>query len=249
MQTTTTHNKSRLLILGRVGGGGVTARRLICLHSSVSCIGILSLSDCNESVAWSATGSALSPSDFASLTGGWDAWDPTPGGGPWTRELRGELLLCGGAAGSSDPFGRVPLPAAPRPAVKPSPFGIVSGLTGPERTDRGAERQHVSADKIQRRGARRGELHVGNPVSFFPFWNKSFAEKKKKAWHVSLLCLSSQRSNCSIKYRWQLLFAVGGEAFSRRIKLNHNEWRETPSHNGKQIAESEGKQPTSARRE
>lgn len=151
--TTTTHNKTRLLILGRVGGGGVTARRFICLHSSVSCIGILSLSDCNESVAWTATASALSPSDFASLTGGWDVWDPTPGGGPGARELRGELLLCGAAAGSRDPFGRVPPPAAPRPAVNPSPFGIVSGLTGPERRDRGAGRQHISADKVLRHGA------------------------------------------------------------------------------------------------
>lgn len=87
-------------------------------------------------------------------------------------------------------------------------------------------------------------------VSFFP-WVPIFSEEREKIkpWHVSLFSLSLRHSNCSIKYRWQLLFAVGGEAFSRQIKLNHNEWREMPLHNGKQIAASEGKQPTSARQE
>lgn len=67
-----------------------------------------------------------------------DGWDATPGEGPWAWELRGELLLCGGAARSRVPFRWFPPPAAPRPSVNPSPFGIASGLTGPGRTDGGA---------------------------------------------------------------------------------------------------------------
>lgn len=126
-QKTTTHNKTRLSI-GGVIEREFTPHKFICLHSSVSCIGILSLSDCNESAVWTVP-SALSPSDFSSVMGGWDA---TPGEGSWVWELTGELVLWGGAAGSRAPF-RWELPAAQTPSANPSPFGIASELTGPER--------------------------------------------------------------------------------------------------------------------
>lgn len=54
------------------GGGGVTAQRdVVCLHSSVSCIGILSLSDCSAE-----------PSDFSMLSGK----EATPAPGSDTRD-------------------------------------------------------------------------------------------------------------------------------------------------------------------
>lgn len=58
-------------------------------------------------------------------------------------------MLWGGAVGGRDPF-KWGFPAAPKPSGSPSPFGITSELTGPEREGGGEAPRNVtiSRDKV-----------------------------------------------------------------------------------------------------
>lgn len=113
------------------GGVGGTLGVILCLHNSVSCIGILSLRDCNASPLWTVT-SALA-SDFSSIMGGQEA---TPGEPSWVCGLTGELAFWGGPVEGREPFTRAP-PAASERAKLSFPFSSKSDVTGPEKDGKG----------------------------------------------------------------------------------------------------------------
>ncbi len=95
---------------------------IVCLHNSVSCIGILSLSDCNASPLWTEP-SARAASDFSMLSGK----EATPGSSSALRGESGRRLPPGGVA-----RGGVLSPWVSWPSSMTSPFGNSSALTWPK---------------------------------------------------------------------------------------------------------------------
>lgn len=88
--------------------------------------------------------------------------------------LTGELVLWGGAVGGRDPFMWVS-PAEPKPSASPSPFGITSELTGPER-----------------KGGREAPWNV--PISHEKHLWSRLQSKSYPTWQASLATLSSYKS-------------------------------------------------------